>query len=156
MNMLLRAQRDIKRFTSDPEGWTRSITLISRVDAVTVTLSGLHTVHHLSVDAAYQKFASFKNGHIAIAEDILVAAGYPVRNAEGSVDMMGDLVRVMDSTGLVKEYRIQQSFPDETIALITIILEDYKAVVAPTNGISLEDGSGVIELEESTDIIIQE
>lgn len=124
MNMLLRAQRDIKRFTSDPEGWTRSITLISRVGAVTVTVTGLHTVHHLSVDAAYQKFVNYKNGHLAISEDILVAAGYPVRNAAGLVDMVGDIVRVMDSTGVTKEYRIQQSFPDETIALITIILED--------------------------------
>ena len=124
MNMYERAQRDIRRFTTDVQGWTRAITLISREASIQFVGTGIHTVHHLSVDASYQKFVNFKNGHIAINEDELVLQGYPVRNAEGLVDMIGDTVRVVDSTGVVKEYRVQQSFPDETIALIVIILED--------------------------------
>jgi len=67
-----------------------------------------------------------KNARATIDEDVLVANGYPVRNANKEIALKSHLVSFKDSSGEVKNYFVRESFPDETIGMICLILGDYK------------------------------
>lgn len=121
--MLDRAKRDVERFTSDPTQFTRPI-VMTPPGGSPFNVIGLHTKHHLSVDSSYEKFVNFKNAHLAVNEKQLVDLGYPVRDANGNVQLANHQVDVVDSTGTVCKYVVQQWFPDETVGLITMILGD--------------------------------
>lgn len=121
--MLDRAKRDVERFTSDPNEWTRPI-VMTPPGGPDYTVTGIHTKHHLSVDASYEKFVNFKNSHIAVTEKQLVDLGYPLRDANANVQLAKHQVQVPDSTGVIKKYVVDQWFPDETLGLITMILGD--------------------------------
>jgi len=94
--------------------------------AVEVTVQGLATKHHLDVDTDGNAVSS-KNVHVSVSEQVLVDAGYPIRDSEpiSEVSMINHKVGYADSTGVLKEYVILQSFPDETVGIITFILGDY-------------------------------
>lgn len=87
-----------------------------------IKVSGLHTKHHLGLDAELQKWVNTKNAHISVSEKFLVDGGYPVRNSEGDVDFQYHKVLVKDSTDNIVLYNIDQWFPNETVGLITCIL----------------------------------
>lgn len=120
MSLLEQIRADIKDIISNEDEFGVSITLVS--STVTKTVVGLHTKHHLGIDTD-GNMVNTKNAHIAISESNLT--GYPVRNAKGEVSMRGHLVLCKDSTGVEKTYKIEQTFPDETVGLIVIILGDY-------------------------------
>lgn len=120
-----RAQRDVQRITSDSDsGFGVSITLTAP-DTTEVTVIGTHAKHHLNVDTDGNVVNS-KTAHVAISEALLVAANYPVRNTAGEVDLKDHRIRVKDSTGTTPYYTVQSWFPDETVGLIVITLEDFE------------------------------
>lgn len=125
MGLVDQAKADIEQITSTTDDWAVSITLIAPT-LETVTLTGLHTKHHLSIDVESGKQVNAKNAHISVSEKFMTDALYPVRDLKGDVNLKNHRVRVKDSTGEVKDYVINQWFPDETIGLITCILGDYK------------------------------
>lgn len=123
--IIARAQRDIQRITSNTDsGFGLCITLTAP-NAATATVVGIHAKHHLNVDTDGNVVNS-KTAHIAVSESLLVAANYPVRNADGEVDLKGHKIQVVDSTGATPLYLVQSWFPDETVGLIVITLEDFE------------------------------
>lgn len=124
MSLLDTAKASIKRITTDTNGFGVSMVLIAPSGA-TVTIAGLHTKHHINVDTDGNPVNS-KNAHVSISEEVLTALGYPVRNADREVNLKGHRVNVADSTGMVKNYVIQEWFPDESVGLIVCILGDYE------------------------------
>lgn len=124
MGLRERAIADVRRITSDKiTGAGIDLTFISRKDATTATIVGLHTRHHLSVSAE-GNFTNDLNAHCSFSEGLLVSAGYPVRNSNDLVDIKDDVLRAKDSAGINRKYRIVQVHPDETFGLIRCILED--------------------------------
>jgi hypothetical protein len=125
MGLIDQAKSDIARFTSNTDEFGVSISFTSPASD-TATVVGLATKHHLTISTEGTP-VNGKNAHISVSESKLIDAGYPVRNGNGEVDLKRHRVSWKDSTGNVRNYVINQWFPDETIGLIVCILGDYKS-----------------------------
>lgn len=123
MSLIAQAQADIKQITSNSDEFAVDIKLINTSNE-NIEIQGLHTKIHLGVDTD-GNMVNAKKAHISFSEDNVLALGYSIRNAKGEVDLKKWKADVKDSTGVVKNYSIQQWFPDETIGLVVCILEDY-------------------------------
>lgn len=125
MGLVEQAILDAKAITSDAiNGFGLAIQFIAP-DDTTVTINGLATKHHLRMDLD-GKLVNSKDASIAVSEQLLVDAGYPVRNSSGEVYLKDHKVKWTDSSNQLCEYSIYQWFPDEAIGLIVCILEDYE------------------------------
>lgn len=120
------AKDDWQRFTSDPDGFGTSINFLAPAPGnETADIVGLATKHHLGIDSDGVPINT-KNTHVSVSEQLLIDAGYPVRDAEDEVAMLRHRVKFEDSTGTEKEYAIQEMFPDETVGILTFILGDFE------------------------------
>ena len=123
MSLIAQAQADIKQITSNLDEFAVDIKLINKANQE-INTKGLHTKIHLGVDTD-GNMVNAKKAHISFSEDNILELGFSIRNEKGEVDLRKWKADVKDSTGVVKNYSIQQWFPDETIGLIVCILEDY-------------------------------
>jgi hypothetical protein len=89
-----------------------------------LTIKGIYAQHHNSI-ATDGTPVNAKLTRVSFAESSLSLANYPVRNANGEVYLKRHLIDFTDSTGVLKHYIIKESFPDETVGVITCILGDY-------------------------------
>lgn len=124
MGLVALAQAHWKAFSSNQTtGFGVSITLAVPVGqgSQSITIGGLHTVHHLNVDTM-GNITNAKNAYIGISEDLLT--GYPVRNVNGKIDLKNHRISVANSTGISQLYFIKEAWPDETVGLIVINLGD--------------------------------
>lgn len=117
--------RDIRKITTNLNGFGVAIKVTTPDNVTSVDIVGLHTKHHLGIDTEGNQ-VNTKNAHIAISEQVLIDLAYPVRNLSNEVDLKGHKIIVKDSTGSNRNYVIREWFPDETIGLIVCILGDYK------------------------------
>lgn len=117
--------RDIRKITTNLNGFGVAIKVTTPDNVTSVDIVGLHTKHHLGIDTEGNQ-VNTKNAHIAISEQVLIDLAYPVRNLSNEVDLKGHKIIVKDSTGINRNYVIREWFPDETIGLIVCILGDYK------------------------------
>jgi len=118
MGLIDNINADIASITSNLNDFGVSIEMITPNGTAT-TINGIHTKHHLGIDTDGNMVNS-KKASIAFSETFLNC-----RNSNEEVALTNYRVSVKDSTGIVKEYIVQQWFPDETIGLIVCILEDY-------------------------------
>jgi hypothetical protein len=123
MSLLDQAKADIRSIVSNSDEFGRSMTFTNGEDTATVT--GLHSKHHYIVDLDGVR-ANSLNAHITVSEADLEAEGYPVRNADGQVDLENHRVSVADSTGTTVQYVIRQVFPNETVGVIVCILGGFE------------------------------
>jgi len=118
------AASDWRTFSSDPLGFGKAISFTAPGGEIADAV-GLTTKHHIGLDTDGNVVNS-KNAHFSVSESILVEAGYPTRDASGEVNFAGHKVAIVDSTGLSKNYVIEEWFPDESIGVITCILGDFR------------------------------
>ena len=123
MNIAARAIRDTQRFTADANGFGISIDLIAPTSE-TITVIGYTTKHHLKYDADTGAQISSKVASVAISEGVL--DGYPVRDANSNVSMLDHRVTFLDSDGNTNNFIVVDSYPDEKVGLIILILGDYE------------------------------
>ena len=121
--LIEQAKGDWQRFSSDLKTWGTAITLTAPTAEV-ANIAGIATNHHIGVDTDGNPINT-KNAHITISEQLLIDAGYPVR-MNNEVSLIEHRVSYKDSTGVTKEYVIEETFPDETIGMITCILNDFE------------------------------
>lgn len=121
MSILEQARQDIADITANAGDFGVQIRL-QAPNGATATITGLHTKIHLAVDSLGLPVNSRK-AHISFSEKALEGTAYPVRNAAGEVNMKDHIIFCKDSTGIEKKYRMQQWFQNETIGLITCIIE---------------------------------
>ena len=127
MSILDLAKADIKKITSDLNGFAVSMTFIAMdYDDTTATINGLHTKHHIGINPETGAIINSLNAHISFTEALLTELGYPVRNDNGEVAMRNHKVIVKDSTGIEKTYLIRENFPDETLGFIVLMLEAFE------------------------------
>lgn len=122
MSLLEKARRDLKRFLTDQNGWAVEVTVTNGTDSV--TLKGVFSNHHANVEGLNGPANSLK-ATITIPEKILQDNNYPVRNQEGEVEMENHLCTYTDSTGNSETHVIQQTFADQTLGNIVLILGAY-------------------------------
>lgn len=119
---LANAIQDWKRFATGG-GFEVDITITTPDNSTSANIKGIAMKHHLSIDTDGRE-VSAKNAHITIIEADLVAASYPVRDAQNDeVKLKKHKVSYPDSTSNIKNYRISRTYPDETVGVITCILE---------------------------------
>lgn len=118
MGLINLARAHVKRFTSDANHFGVPIVCTAPNDD-TVTLNGYATLHHTSYDEEGILIDS-KVSSIAISEDLLI--NYPVRNSNGDVDLSGHTFLVAG-----KSYMTRNFYPDETLGLIVVILQEWQA-----------------------------
>ena len=106
-------------------GFQEDITLKTPNGLTTLQTTGLASKHWINFDSDGNAINS-KNAHITLDEQILLDAGYPVRNLNQEVSLRNHRVSVADSSGVLKEYVIIEVFPSETFGLIACILGDFK------------------------------
>lgn len=123
-NLFQLAKRDAKFFVSNG-GFEESIELVTPSKDKSLQLTGFATKHHINFDSDGNP-VNTKNVHICIDESVLVANGYPVRNAKGEIFLKNHQVSFPDSSGIVKTYVVRENFPDETLGLIVCVLGDLK------------------------------
>ncbi len=125
MNAYERAKRDIERITGNANEWGAEILMTAPDGITTVKLNGIHAKIYFGVNTEGAMVNSQK-AHISISEKFLTDANYPIRNAKNEVDLRDHRFTIKDSTGIAKNYVVNQFFPDETIGLISCILEKYE------------------------------
>lgn len=119
---LARAKYDWIRFATNG-GFEVSMTLTPPVGQ-SKTVLGLATKHHNSIGTDGLPVNS-KNVHCSLIESYLTGQGYTVRNSSGEVNLRNHKVSFADSSGVVKNYIIKETMPDETTGVITCTLVDY-------------------------------
>lgn len=122
MSILEKARQDAKRIVGDKNGWAVSFTITTPDGTTSRTLSSIHSKHHLGVDSEGNVVSS-ANAHVCFAESDLL--NYPIRNGSGKVNLKSHRVVVADSTGTSRSYLVKDTFPDQMLGLIVLILEDY-------------------------------
>lgn len=123
--MLEMAQSDVKRIRTDPNGFTKQITITKKDGSVTATVYGMHAKINQTTDTV-GNIINAKKAHISVSEGALNDAGYSVRDSNNEVSMQGDRVQVTDSAGFLCDYVISETMPDETLGLIVGFLYDFE------------------------------
>jgi hypothetical protein len=119
---LERAKYDWLRFSTNG-GFQVAITL-TPLSGTPLSCVALATKHHNSIGTDGLPVNS-KNVHISLIESYLVVLGYTVRDANQEVNLRNHKVSFADSSGVVKNYIIKETLPDETVGVITCLLGDY-------------------------------
>jgi len=89
-----------------------------------VNVKGVASKHHVGIDPETGRGINTKNAHCSFSEKSLNDLGYVTRNTDKEVSMIGHVIETADNTGVVKKYRINEAFPDETLGLIVCMLGD--------------------------------
>lgn len=124
MGLRDQAKQDIEGITSNKESGFGIDMIFTAPTSETATITGISSVIHLGVDTD-GNMVNAKKAHISFSEKFLIDAGYPVRNAQNQVDLVGHIIQVKDSAQILRKYQMQNIFPNETVGLITCTLEDY-------------------------------
>lgn len=120
---LARAKADWKRLLNNG-GFGVDVTLTPPNSITSTIVKAIAIKHHNSIGTDGLPINS-KNVHVSIIESDLITLNYTVRNVAGEVSLRNHRASFADSNGNAKNYIIKETFPDETIGLITCILGDY-------------------------------
>lgn len=125
MSIIDQARADLIQFTGDANGFGESLTFTAPAPgSETAIVIGFNTKHHMAYDIEGQ-LVNTRTISVAVAEALLIAESYPVRNPAGDVDLNDHLVDAPDANGNIKNYIVRKNFPDEELGLIVLILQDY-------------------------------
>lgn len=126
MGLMDKIRQDVVRITSNDAEFAVPAVFTAPTNE-TITINVIHTKHHLGVDTDGNMVNS-KKASIAFAESLLIAP-YPLIRVAPSfeVDLKDHKIVAPDITGQVRNYIVDQSFPDETIGLIVCILADVES-----------------------------
>lgn len=97
---------------------------ITNLANLSVTIKGLTSLHHLGIDPENGTQVNTKNVHCSLSEVKLNSLGYTTRNASNEVNLKGHKVEFKNALGITGKYRINETYPNETLGLIVCILGD--------------------------------
>ncbi len=124
MSALDQMQAAIASISSNPAGFNELVTF-TKSTGETATITCIPNKIGRKLETNTGMIINTKNPSVVFSESVMPIT-YPVRNADGEVSMIGDRVTMADSTGIEKQYIVQQNIPDETVGLITLILGDFQ------------------------------
>lgn len=123
MGLLDQARIDLEQISGNTNDFGVEITI--NKDNVDYVVTGFHTKHHTGYDTDGVRIST-KIASVGFSEKKLTDLGCTVRNAKDEVLLNKSLVNVKDSTGDVKSYICRESYPDEALGFIILILGDYE------------------------------
>lgn len=117
------AKEDSKRFTKQvPLTFYR----IVEEEEVSVDVEGMFTNHHLGIDPDTRTLVNSKNIQCTVHEANLIDAGFMTRNASGFIKLLDCFVKATRSDGVLKEYKVTETYPDETLGIIVCTLAEIE------------------------------
>ena len=125
MSLTEKAIADAQQITSNGNDFGVSCVFVSPLN-VTATVNVLHTKHNTGYDSETGERIQSKIASIAVSEPLLNSVGYVTRDNAGECTLKNHRVSITDSTGIVKEYKVSENYPDEKIGLIVLILVDFE------------------------------
>jgi len=125
MNLTDRAILDAQQISSNGNDFGVSAIFVAPTSE-TATVNVLHVKHNTGFDFETGVRVNSKIASIAVSEGLLISAGYPTRDSANECTLKNHRVSVKDSTGLLKEYKVSENYPDEKIGLIVLILIDFE------------------------------
>jgi len=148
MSLSERIILDVQEITSNKNDFGVDIEIIQNKlkeeinEPATIEVVGFHTQHHTGFTLEGERVSS-RISSIAVSEGLLV--DFPVRNDIGLVDMVDYIVKVKDSTGTLKNWIVVDSYPDERVGLIVLILGEFEYLPEP------DEETDVTDPEETED-----
>lgn len=125
MGLVEQAKKDWRQITTNTDSGFGTAIVLTAPSSSQLSIKGLATKHHIGIDTDGNMVHS-KNAHISFSEEQLSDASYPVRDANGDVNLTGHRATWIDSTGTSVTYIIREFFPDETIGVILCILGELQ------------------------------
>lgn len=123
--LLLDARKQARKFIQSG-GTEEDIILTHPSGSPVLDLKGIHTKHWMAFDTDGAQINS-KNAHILISEQDLIDASYVYRDPKTqNIDLKKHRISSKDSSGILKHYVINETYPSETFGLIGCILGDFK------------------------------
>lgn len=125
MGMIERAQAAVQKYRSDPNGFTKLITITSPDDSIVVSNYGMHA----RITEKFNSIGEVVNtnkAHVSISEPTWNAAGLVTRNADNECILKDYKVDVLDSNGVLCHYVVREVNTDDTLSLITLVLGDFE------------------------------
>ena len=124
MGLINQIREDVKKIVSDSNDFGVAIKFVAP-NLLEANVIGFHSKLTFEFNTSGEK-VNTREAYVSVAEIDLVDVGYPVRNADGKVDLKRHKVTVADSTGEDYTYEISEWIPDETVGLIVCQLKDFK------------------------------
>ena len=118
--ILQKARKDAEKIIS-ASGLEEDIKLRNPENTFEIDITGFASKHHLNFSTDGLPVNS-QNAHVTISQSKLEELNYPFKNTDGEINLFQHKIFVSDSSGVVKNYVIEEQFPDETIGLISCIL----------------------------------
>jgi hypothetical protein len=125
MGMIERAQAAVRKYRSDPNGFTKLITITSPDDSIVVSEYGMHA----RITEKFNSIGEVVNtnkAHVSISEPTWNAAGLVTRNADNECLLKDYKVDALDSNGVLCHYVVREVNTDDTLSLITLVLGDFE------------------------------
>lgn len=119
MSLIEQVIKDVQQIVSNSNEFAVSVTLTSKSN-VTKNVQGLSNKIHHGTDGQ-GNVISAKNATVTVSEKDLTA--YPVR-VNGVVSMVNHRVELKYALGETETYRVKDAMPDETLGLITLLLQE--------------------------------
>lgn len=124
MSLTLKAQQDAQQITTNSSDWGVEVVFVAPT-AETVTVNALHVKHNTGFDLDGVR-VNAKISSIAVSELELVSLNYPIRNGSDEISLKNHRISVADSSTVVREYLVSETYPDEKLGLIVLILKDFE------------------------------
>lgn len=125
MSLLDEIRDDVNDIINNEDEFAIAVT-IRKDDYTIADVFGTFGKHHTKINGEGMVINS-RSTSITITEKALLDAGYPVRDSDGLVDLIGHIITFKDSTGENKTYTVREQYPDETLGIIPLILDTYAA-----------------------------
>ena len=117
-----RAIADMKRITQGE--FSREIILTTPDGSQSAIVRGLVSKHNLSIDPDTGVPVNSRNVHISVVESVLIDAGYPTRDSNDEITLIGHKAEWVDASGNSYPFNINENMPSETTGLIVCTLGD--------------------------------
>ena len=121
-SILERARTDAKNIIN-AIGFQLDIEIFNPDKSLSVSVKGWGVKHSLSFDTDGNQTNS-KTARVTVYEQDLIDAGMVVRNAKKDVTMDKYKVIFKDSSGEDKKYSVRETFPNENLGVIVLMLQD--------------------------------
>ena len=125
MGILDLARKDLDLFISSAKNFSVKITITNTSTGETAELIGLHSKHWFKVDYESGIIVDTRNAHISISTAELIRQYFNFYNSKKEIYIKGFIIKVADSSGIEKDYKITAQYPDETTGVIVCMLGDY-------------------------------
>lgn len=126
MGLMAQLATEVSDFISDSNGWAVPVTFIANnIDHTTVTVNAVAIKHNTKISPDTGLAVNSTVARVTVSEQVLLEAEYPVRNTTGDVAMINHKVTWSDLTDEYT-YVIRETWPNEVLGCIVLILAKYK------------------------------